>query len=149
MGRDVRKIDLRRLWLTDPSTIRVLSDIATAPKAGQDAVRDRTASGGVGALSSEQTTEPEPLPAPSAELVLIRVFVTSYLATAHERPKKRAEAFLSEAARLLESESSVALLLPMRPPSQHSELSKARRQAVTLFRQLVPTFVASLPGEEA
>lgn len=99
-------------------------------------------------MSSDRKPEAEELPAPSAELVLIRVFVTSYLATAHERPRKRAEAFLSEAARLLESESSVALLLPIRPPSQHAELARVRREAVTLFRQLVPTFVASLPGEE-
>lgn len=88
----------------------------------------------------------EELPAPSAELVLIRVMVCSYLATSGERPKRRGAAFLSEAARLLENEDTVALLLPIRPASQHAELARARRRAVTLFRQLLPTFVASLPG---
>lgn len=88
------------------------------------------------------------LPPPSAELVLIRVFVTSYLATAHERPKRRAEAFLSEAARLLKSESTVALLLPIRPAAQHSELTRVRKEAVALFSHLLPLFVASLPGED-
>lgn len=93
-------------------------------------------------------SEPEGLPTPSAELVLIRVFVTAYLATAHTRPRKRADAFLTEASRLLESERTVALLLPIRPADQHAELSRARKQAVGLFRQLVPTFIASLPGED-
>lgn len=87
----------------------------------------------------------EELPPPSAELVLIRVFVTAYLATTTPR---RANAFLREAARLLESEESVALLLPIRGASQYAQVAMARRSAVALFRQLMPTFVACLPGEE-
>lgn len=147
MRRDVRRIDLTRLWEPGPLAISPPSVIAMAPKPAQDGDRDRMVLTGVGV--SSETTEAEPLPPPSAEMVLIRVFVTSYLATAHERPRKRADAFLAEAARLLENEHTVALLLPIRGAEAHRQLSSARRQAMALFRQLVPTFVASLPGQGA
>lgn len=142
--RDVRKIDLRRLWDPRPETICCETDIVSDAEPGQDAVRDRTMVGGVRALSSERETEAERLPAPSAELVLIRVMVSAYLATA---PRRRAEAFLRHAATLLENEESVSLLLPIRPPTQHSALSKARRQAVAMFRELLPALVASMAAD--
>lgn len=90
----------------------------------------------------------EELPEPSAELVLIRAFVVSYLSTCHLKPSARAEAFLRHASELLATEDSVALLFPIRPETRQAEVNRARRQAVTLFRQLTPTFVAALAGRE-
>lgn len=97
------------------------------------------------ALSAElRESEPEALPAPSAVLVLIRVLVQSYLATCGRR---RAEAFLRYASELLADEESITQLLPLRPASQHAEVTKARREAVALFRRYVPAFIAAMPRE--
>lgn len=87
------------------------------------------------------------LPAPSAELVLIRVMVCAYLATAHERPKRRGRAFVREAARLLNSEDSVTLLLPGRSVGHHAGVTEAGRRAIAHFKQLLPTMLAALPPE--
>ncbi len=84
------------------------------------------------------------LPEPSAELVLIRVLMASYLATASP---KRGAALLREASRLLESEEAIASVFPIRPGSHHAAMGAARRRAVMAFRLMMPTFVASLPPE--
>jgi hypothetical protein len=47
----------------------------------------------------------------------------------------------------LENEEAVALLMPIRAPAQHARVAEARRQAMALYRALLPTFVASLPEE--
>ncbi len=144
MSKDLRRIDIRRIWDPAPSTISVASDIATTPPTAQDAPEGRTVFPGVGFVSGErEAAEAELLPAPSAELVLIRVMVSAYLATA---PRRRSEAFLRQAAKLLENEEAVSLLLPMRPPAQQAELSRARREAVAMFRQLLPVLIASVAG---
>lgn len=88
------------------------------------------------------------LPEPSAELVLIRVAVEAYLATAHLKPRLRARAFLDVASRTLADEESVALLFPIRPKRDHASVSQARREAIAMFRQFLPTFVARLPRED-
>lgn len=91
-------------------------------------------------LSAEE--KGQDLPAPSAEIVLIRVFVQAYLATTSRR---RADAFLQHAAGILEDEESVSLLLPIRPSWQHGAVARARRGAVAIFRQVLPALIASLP----
>lgn len=95
-------------------------------------------------MGSEEATEAEPLPSPSAELVLIRVFVQAHLATA---PRKQAAAFLRHVATLLENEESIARLLPIRPCAQHGEVTRAQRGALALFRRYVPSFVAAMQRE--
>lgn len=100
----------------------------------------------------EVVTETEPLvrdllPPPDPTLVLIRVFVEAYLATAHLKPRARARAFLDVATNALATEESVALVFPIRPTSEHARVSLARRQAVALFRQYLPVFIARLPPE--
>lgn len=99
-------------------------------------------------MGEDRDAVAEELPSPSAELVLIRVFVSAYLRTAHEKPRRRAPALLEHAARLLDNEESVALLLPIRPPAMRAELSRARRQALTMFRQLLPSLIASVPPQD-
>jgi hypothetical protein len=98
-------------------------------------------------VSAQWSEESEELPPPSPELVLMRVFVAAYIATAHERPKRRGRAFLRRAVRLLEQEDSIALLSPIRPSSQHVAVAKARRGAVSMFREYRPFFLAMLPPE--
>jgi len=85
------------------------------------------------------------LPPPSAELVLIRVFVQSYLATCDLPPGERASAFLRHASGLLADEDSLSRVMPIRPPSGHAAVAKARLQALVLYEGLLPTFIAELP----
>jgi hypothetical protein len=87
---------------------------------------------------------PEELPAPSAEIVLIRVFVQSYLATVS---KRRGEAFLRHAADLLATEESLSGVTPIRPPKSQPAVTRARMQALALFRQYLPTLIASVGTE--
>jgi hypothetical protein len=75
----------------------------------------------------------------------MRVFVEAYIATAHLKPKVRAAAFLDLATDILATEESVALTLPIRPMSNAAGVSRARRGALALFRQYLPTFLARLP----
>lgn len=89
-------------------------------------------------------TEAEILPLPTAELVLLRVLAQAYLATVSRR---RAEAFLRRASELLADEASVAALFPIRPREGVTALNKARREAVGVFRVLLPAFVAAVPRE--
>lgn len=96
---------------------------------------------------AETASQPDDLPAASPELVLIRVFVQAYIATAHEKPRRRARAFLHRASTILADEESVSMLLPIRPAAAHAEVSRARRQALAMFRQLVPALTAELPWE--
>jgi hypothetical protein len=92
-----------------------------------------------------EMVEPEVLPEPSAAIILIRVFVASYLSTAHEKPERRARAFLEKASDLLENEDSVALLRRIRPTSQDAAVSRARQEACAIFREYRPFLLAMLP----
>lgn len=86
-------------------------------------------------------------PRPSAEFVLLRVFVEAYLATAHEKPRRRARSFLDAAAGILEDEQTVASVRPIRPSSDHLAMVQARREALAMFERLRPTLLARLPTE--
>lgn len=92
-------------------------------------------------------SNPEEIPAPSAELVLIRVFAEAFLAMAHLKPRSRAREALKLASEILATEESVALTFPIRPNTFERETSRARRQAIAVFRQYLPTFAARLPRE--
>lgn len=89
----------------------------------------------------KQPLDAEELPAPSAELVLLRVLVQAHLATA---PRRRGEAFLRVVSEILSTEERVTLLFPTRPKSQQSAVTDARRKAMAQFRQLLPAFISSL-----
>lgn len=97
--------------------------------------------------SKKEPHEADDLPAPSAELVLIRVFVESYLATAHRKPRERARSFMTVAAGILADEESVSLVFPIRPAPDQGAATRARRQALVMFRQLLPTLLARIPHE--
>lgn len=86
----------------------------------------------------------EELPEPSAELVLIRVFVAAHVSTISRR---RGEAFLRRTAELLENEESVASLVPIRPMAQAAAMNRARREALAVFRTYLPALIASLSKE--
>lgn len=91
----------------------------------------------------ERVAEPEEiLPPPSAELVLIRVFVEAFLETA---PPKQARSFMRVATGILADEESLALAFPIRPTARQPEITKARRGAVAMYRQLLPTLMARVP----
>lgn len=98
-------------------------------------------------MSPETVPKAEELPAPSAEMVLIRVAIESYLATAHMKPRERSRAFFDKASSILADEESVALLFPIRPASGHSSVSRARREAVAIWQAFAPTFLARIPRE--
>lgn len=100
-------------------------------------------------MMPELASEPDELPCPSAELVLIRVMVTAFLKTAHMKPRSRAREFVRIASDLLADEESAALVFPIRPASQQQHAARARRQAVAMYRQYLPVFMAALPHEAA
>lgn len=93
---------------------------------------------------AERPKGPSPV---TAERVLLRVFVQAYLATAHEKPQRRARAFLRRASSLLSDEESLAVVLPIRAKATDREISSARRDALAIYEQLEPFFVAALPPE--
>jgi hypothetical protein len=72
------------------------------------------------------------------------VFVQSYLATVS---KRRGDAFLRHAADLLATEESLSGIMPIRPPAAHGSVSKARKQALAVFRAYLPVLIASVPKE--
>ena len=93
-------------------------------------------------IEPEGAVAPEEMPAPSAELILIRVFVEAFLATS---TPKRARAFMSVATSILADEESVSLAFPIRPTQRQPQLTRARRGAVGLYKQLLPTLMARVP----
>jgi hypothetical protein len=86
--------------------------------------------------------EPDDLPQASAEAVLIRVAISSYIAVSG---RKRGERFLRLMAETLASEEAVSEIMPIRPRSDHEDVQKARRGALALFRAQLPVFLARLP----
>jgi hypothetical protein len=87
----------------------------------------------------ESKTDIGEMPEPSAEIVLIRVAISAFLATTSE---KRAEAFLRHMAETLADEESLAAISPIRRATHARSVSKARRGAVAMFDALLPTFQA-------
>jgi hypothetical protein len=90
----------------------------------------------------EPTTRDE-IPAVSAELLLLRVLVEGYLATA---PRKRGEAFLRHVAQTLATEEELSAIVPIRDMNRQA-MSQARRGALAAFRACLPTWLARLPRE--
>lgn len=85
--------------------------------------------------------EQELLPPPSASTILFRV---QSLAIIDALGPKRGRKFVTSMAQRLANEESVADTLPIRPDSQKLAVRKARREAVGLFRRLLPVFTARL-----
>lgn len=84
----------------------------------------------------------EELPAPSAELVLLR---TGAQAVVRTFGKRKGERFIREWAALLASEESVRMLFPARAPSDREAVTLAQRRALAWFRQVAPVLIATLP----
>lgn len=87
---------------------------------------------------------PSDLPEPSAELVLLRVFVEAHLVTS---PRKRGERYLRRVADALVKEANMAAVLQIRPREQIGAYRRALKEATTLFERYLPSLVASLPEE--
>jgi hypothetical protein len=89
----------------------------------------------------EALEHPE-FPDPTAELVLLRVFIEAHLETS---PRKVGERFLLVAAEKLASEENMASVFQIRPHAHWPASQRARKQAVALFERYLPTFLARLP----
>jgi hypothetical protein len=81
------------------------------------------------------------LPPPTAELIILRVAISSFLATASE---KRGEAFLRHMAATMVDEESLSTVSPIRGPASAKDVARARREAAAMFTALLPTFRAYL-----
>lgn len=92
--------------------------------------------------ADHKTLAVEALPDPTAATVLWRVSIQAFIATSSRR---RSERFLRHMAETLASEDTVSEILPIRPRSDHAALMQARREAMAMFRALLPTFLAMLP----
>jgi len=97
---------------------------------------------------AEPQSVPEEMPAPSAELVLMRVLFESFLASADMPKGRRALTSIRIASEILASEESLALVFPIRPQSADAATSVARRQALAWFRQMAPVFLARVPPRD-
>lgn len=84
----------------------------------------------------------EELPAPSAELTLIRVLVSAHLATSSRR---KGDAFLEACALTFADEERLQAILPIRPPLQQKARRVAQKQALAMFNALLPVWLAWLP----
>lgn len=82
------------------------------------------------------------MPPPAAYWAALRI-----LAQAHVRamPRRRGERFLKELAALVETEESIRLLYPTRPPSERQAQHMAQDEAAAWLRQALPMLIASLP----
>lgn len=78
------------------------------------------------------------IPAPSAEFVLIRVALSSFLATS--KPEQ-SEAFLKHMAETLADEESLSAIMNIRERGQAAAVSKARRGASAMFRAYLPVLL--------
>jgi hypothetical protein len=85
------------------------------------------------------------LPRPDASLVLLGIFVEAFVATAHEKPSRRARSFLTAATKGLSDLQDVTRLLPIRSTQEHEAEAEATREAITWARQRLPGFMARLP----
>ncbi|HEY9219513.1 MAG TPA: hypothetical protein VIO94_15810 [Phenylobacterium sp.] len=93
-------------------------------------------------LEIERPSSADDMPPPSAEIVLVRVAISAYLAT---NSRKKGDAFLRAMAEILRDEESLSSIVPIRPAPNAANLQGARRGAIALFRALLPTLIAKLP----
>lgn len=93
-------------------------------------------------VSEIAQSDVEELPAPSAELVLYRVTMQAFL---RNMKRKDADEFLRELCETLASEDAVSQVIPLRGPGRYSDVQRARRGAVAIFRQYLPIFLSALP----
>lgn len=93
---------------------------------------------------SDSPSQPEEMPPPTAELVLLRVHVEALLSSMR---RKQAEKYLRIVSEILATEETLAQILPLQARSHHAALNQARRGALYWFRAALPTFIARLPKE--
>jgi hypothetical protein len=84
------------------------------------------------------------LPPPSAEAILLRTAIMAFIAISGRR---KAAAFLREMAVMLADEEAMSLIFPIRPSSNHAEVSRARREAIALFEAHLPAYMARMMRE--
>lgn len=87
----------------------------------------------------ELLAEPGEVPEPSVELLLLRVFAESYVATA---PRKRGERFLRTVGEKLAKEVNLSAAIPIRPTSGRASMMVAQKQAAEVYLRWLPTFLA-------
>lgn len=92
----------------------------------------------------ELAHSPEDLPPPSAELVLWRVSVEAFIASAG---RKRSERFLRLMAEKLANEENLSQVFHIRPSADALRVQRARREAAAMFERFLPVFLARLPPE--
>lgn len=95
-------------------------------------------------MSELRGSAAELLPPPSAELVLLRVAIEAFIATA---PRKRSERFLKLMAQTLAREENLSGLFHIRPMSDRAAVQRARRQASAMFEAYLPVWLAGIPGD--
>jgi hypothetical protein len=96
-------------------------------------------------MSAMERVEPEArLPAPSAELEVLRKFMQAVI---RATPKRRAERLIRELATIVANEESVRVLLPNRTSSQRRAQTDAQDQAAQWIRQELPMLLSSLPPD--
>lgn len=61
--------------------------------------------------------------------------------------RKKAERFLRLMAEKLASEENLSSVFQIRPTSEETEVARARRQAVEMYRRYLPIFLARIPLE--
>jgi hypothetical protein len=87
----------------------------------------------------------EDLPPPTALAILFRVAMTHWLGSL---PKSEALSVLRGMAEDLATEESLASVMLLRPPPEQAAVNRARREAISLFRRLLPVWLAALDGAE-
>lgn len=81
------------------------------------------------------------MPAPSAELVLVRVMIESIIDVAG---KKKGERLLTAMAERLSHEERLCAVLKIRPATDDAAVRRARGDAMVWYRQCLPIFMARL-----
>lgn len=84
---------------------------------------------------------PSDVPVPTAEMILLRVCISAYLA---DLPKSKAQRYLQRVAEALANEEAMSSVVPIRPSPQQAQLDRARRRAIALFRMCLPIFLACM-----
>lgn len=85
------------------------------------------------------------LPPGTPDRVLISIFVASYVATAHLKPRERAKALLQHAAHLMAERASVYAVKPIRAGQRWNQEAAAVAEADSLLAAMMPELIASLP----
>lgn len=82
-----------------------------------------------------------PPPATSPELILWRIQTAAMVGVLG--PKK-GQRFLRSMAELMANEESIAEITPIRGAASYAAIREARRAAIALYRQALPTLIARL-----